>query len=208
MAHLDKLLAACIAGLVGCGVSSTLDQSAVDSPKSVTTDAGLDAGDAGDAGDAKSKGPCEGEGECGPDDLRGESCDSLGLGEGTLECDESTCTFDTSMCDGMPSGGGGMGGGPGFGGPSGEPQGTGDGDQNDRCDDNSDCGPTLTCYAPGNFCSLPCTSTRDCNDLSGADWTCDTTSTGLCRVICEDDGDCPNGFECTDVAQGILRCTR
>jgi hypothetical protein len=30
--------------------------------------------------------------------LRGETCESLGYGGGTLTCDPSTCTFDTQMC--------------------------------------------------------------------------------------------------------------
>jgi hypothetical protein len=36
--------------------------------------------------------------QCDGADLQGFTCDSLGLSGGTLACDGTMCTFDTSMC--------------------------------------------------------------------------------------------------------------
>jgi hypothetical protein len=48
--------------------------------------------------------------ECDGVNLHEESCESLGMGEGMLSCDPVTCSYDTSMCAGPPSGGSGGGG--------------------------------------------------------------------------------------------------
>lgn len=42
--------------------------------------------------------------QCDGADLQGFDCASLGLGMGTLACDQEMCMFDTSMC--MPNPGG------------------------------------------------------------------------------------------------------
>lgn len=47
--------------------------------------------------------------ECDGDFLGSETCESLGHGPGMLACDPVTCSFDTSMCENMPNGGGGTG---------------------------------------------------------------------------------------------------
>jgi hypothetical protein len=51
-------------------------------------------------------GVVEGDEECDQDDLDGESCESLGLGEGELGC-STRCDFDTSGCAGATSCGNG-----------------------------------------------------------------------------------------------------
>ena len=56
------------------------------------------------------------EESCDSGNLGGESCASLGLGEGLLQCDAFTCTLDTSMCTGGGTGGSGGTGGGGTGG--------------------------------------------------------------------------------------------
>jgi hypothetical protein len=77
-------------------------------------------GDAGDGDSATGSGmpdepppPCgDGTETCNPDDLGGETCQSLGAFGGTLACDPVTCTYDMSMCigGGANAGGGGTGG--------------------------------------------------------------------------------------------------
>jgi hypothetical protein len=49
--------------------------------------------------------PCGTGPGCNPGDLGGESCTSLGMQSGVLDCDPETCQFDTSLCG--PAGGGG-----------------------------------------------------------------------------------------------------
>jgi hypothetical protein len=47
---------------------------------------------------------------CDPNNLGGQTCESLGAGGGTLLCDPITCSFDRSMCTSMgTTGGGGLG---------------------------------------------------------------------------------------------------
>jgi hypothetical protein len=48
---------------------------------------------------------------CNPNNLGGATCSSMGMGTGTLRCDQATCSFNTSMCSLSPgnSGGGGLG---------------------------------------------------------------------------------------------------
>ena len=46
--------------------------------------------------------------QCDGADLQGFDCSSLGLAGGTLNCDDVTCTFDTSMCMSNPGGTGGL----------------------------------------------------------------------------------------------------
>ena len=50
---------------------------------------------------APSKPPCGTGPGCDTSDLGGESCASLGMGEGTLLCDTSTCLFEVSLCSGL-----------------------------------------------------------------------------------------------------------
>jgi len=63
--------------------------------------------------------PCgNGDSNCDPRNLGGETCAGLGMGNGKLACDPVTCTYDTSMCEddtttGMGNGGNGAGGGSG-----------------------------------------------------------------------------------------------
>lgn len=42
--------------------------------------------------------------QCDGADLQDFTCESLGLGTGTLACDPVMCTFDTSMCESTTSG--------------------------------------------------------------------------------------------------------
>ena len=55
-----------------------------------------------------------GDSNCDPRDLGGETCAGLGMGDGKLACDPVTCTYDTSLCEddtstGMGNGGNGAG---------------------------------------------------------------------------------------------------
>jgi hypothetical protein len=104
-----RLLAALLCvGAPGCGVSSGLFTPEADGTPAV--DAGrLDAGRGGHAldggGDADkepslgARPPCGSGLGCDPADLGGESCHSLGLGNGTLLCNPTTCTFEISLCN-------------------------------------------------------------------------------------------------------------
>ncbi len=47
--------------------------------------------------------------QCEPTDLAGMKCSTLGYASGTLSCDKTACTFDTSMCVGTAGGGAGSG---------------------------------------------------------------------------------------------------
>ena len=113
------LLLACSSG---CGMSSGLfvaesdapDDGADDAPGGKPKDAGIREGDAGgdagtgsvgsgsgSAGDPVRRLPCGTGPGCDPSDLGGESCQTLGLGQGTLLCNTSTCTFETQLCQGL-----------------------------------------------------------------------------------------------------------
>ncbi|MEM6292984.1 MAG: hypothetical protein AAGA54_17040 [Myxococcota bacterium] len=78
-------------------------------PKGSTTDdptTSESAGDSSSSGDNPTTGNPGGCGDgqvspgeqCDGADLQGFDCASLGLGSGTLGCDDMMCTFDTSMC--------------------------------------------------------------------------------------------------------------
>lgn len=123
-----------------CGVSSGLSdepQGNLPGASSDNMDPGSEpAGDGdadGDGGDGDSAGdgdgatgsgqpddepppPCgDGTDTCDPEDLGGETCQSLGAFGGTLACDPVTCTYDMSMClGGGANGGSGGTGGSGF----------------------------------------------------------------------------------------------
>jgi hypothetical protein len=79
-------------------------------------DSGLD-GTTGSSGAGGSSGnPLCGNGEiddneqCDGSNLGGETCASLGEGDGTLMCLPNTCMFDVSMCTQVGGGSGGYGG--------------------------------------------------------------------------------------------------
>jgi len=48
------------------------------------------------------KRPCGTGPGCDPTDMGGETCESLGAGQGRLLCDPATCLFEVGLCDGLP----------------------------------------------------------------------------------------------------------
>lgn len=93
-----------IALVGGCtGGRSTLSPSA---------NAGTESSSSTSSGDAGSKLPACGTKEtpCDPKNLGGATCSSMGAGQGTLQCDPVTCSFDFSMCSLSPMSGNGTGG--------------------------------------------------------------------------------------------------
>jgi hypothetical protein len=105
--YLRLFAALVVAGGFGCGVSSGLFTPEADD--AAAADAGRGRHDAGPSRDAGRDGdmeptvlappPCGSGVGCDPTDLGGESCHSLGLGNGTLLCDPRTCTFEVSLCN-------------------------------------------------------------------------------------------------------------
>jgi hypothetical protein len=94
-----------------CGSSTEIPTVAEDPwapPEAPVEDAGRDASD-------EHKPPCGNGGDCNPDNLGGETCPGLGMGDGTLACDPMTCTYDTSMCEGSTGMGNGGNGSTGTG---------------------------------------------------------------------------------------------
>jgi hypothetical protein len=87
-------------------------------------DAGRDAGP-----DISTFPPCGNGGMCNPNNLGGETCPGLGMGDGILACDAVTCTYDTSMCEGTGTGGSGGNGSVGVGNGNGNMGGTSGGQE-------------------------------------------------------------------------------
>jgi hypothetical protein len=121
-----SLILSCLLLAAGCGMRSTVTADADDPSLSQAGAAGgpllqRDAGPIDDPdgfggiGTNPGTGPCGNGGDCDPNDLGGENCNSLNAGRGRLACDPITCTFDLSMCSGGPGtfGGGGTNGGGG-----------------------------------------------------------------------------------------------
>jgi len=92
-------------GIEACGSSTEIPTVAEDPwatpEEDVEPDAGRDAGP-----DISTFPPCGNGGMCNPNNLGGETCLGLGMGEGILACDAVTCTYDTSMCEGTMGNGG------------------------------------------------------------------------------------------------------
>lgn len=113
------------AWLVGCGVTSPLsptpaggEATTADGAKGGANDAATPDADAGnaptrvedaststadspDASATVERPPCGGGAGCDPHDFGGESCESLGLGEGELLCDPTSCTIIVALCKGL-----------------------------------------------------------------------------------------------------------
>ena len=92
-------------GITSCGTSTEIPTVAED-PWAVPEEP-VDEPDAGP--DIRDLPPCGNGGTCNPNNLGGETCQGLGMGEGILACDAVTCTYDTSMCEGTTVGNGGNG---------------------------------------------------------------------------------------------------
>ena len=104
-------------GLPGCGMSSGVfvaesdapddDADAMPSPKPMDAGSSDQAGSNGDGTTGRPSReptvrlPCGTGPGCDPSDLGGETCETLGLGKGTLLCNTSTCTFETQLCNGL-----------------------------------------------------------------------------------------------------------
>lgn len=154
-------------------------------------------------------------------------------GAGGVTTDGGTGGATTDGGGGTPADGGALpdGGGPGpldGGGmtdgttpPTGDSGSTGqppaDGSQLATCQGNSDCNMGLACYTFGGYCSQECGSDMDCENLTGATYTCYMPGgggggggTGVCRVECtgaDDTTSCPGGMSCVYVGfGGIYRC--
>lgn len=101
-------------GVVACGSSTEIPTVAEDPwatpEEEPEPDAGRDAGP-----DISTFPPCGNGGMCNPNNLGGETCQGLGMGDGILACDTVTCTYDTSMCEGTGMGGNGGNGSVGVG---------------------------------------------------------------------------------------------
>jgi hypothetical protein len=107
-----RLLLCCALALLGCGVSSPLfvadsdNEVEVHSPR-VDGGMSLDAGAPHDSGPSEPEvvtrpaPPCGSGPGCNPGNLGGETCESLGLGGGTLLCDPTSCTFAVTFCTGL-----------------------------------------------------------------------------------------------------------
>lgn len=78
--------------------------------KGASTFDGTPAGAAGTVQSTCGNGAIDATEECDGMNLHEESCASLGMGSGMLSCDPVTCSYDTSMCTGRPSGTGGTSG--------------------------------------------------------------------------------------------------
>jgi hypothetical protein len=110
-----QVLGCTLAVLIGLGVSScgssteipTVAEDPWAPPEAPAEDAGTDTDEL--------KPPCGNGGICDPQDLGGETCPGLGMGDGTLACDPVTCTYDTSMCEGSTGTGNGGNGSTGMG---------------------------------------------------------------------------------------------
>jgi hypothetical protein len=107
-------------GVAACGSSTEIPTVAED--PWATPEEEVDAGQPDAGPDISTFPSCGNGGMCNPNNLGGETCLGLGMGEGILACDAVTCTYDTSMCEGM--GGNGGNGSVGVG------NGDGDGDGN------------------------------------------------------------------------------
>jgi hypothetical protein len=126
MKHLRRSLrlslAFALAPLSACGVTSPLATEATTSGDTSASDAGAgdtgtgseptgepdapppaspDAGATTDEPDTKVAPPCGTGPGCDPSDFGGETCESLGLGDGRLLCDPTTCTIIVALCDGL-----------------------------------------------------------------------------------------------------------
>lgn len=103
-----------LSALPGCGMSSGVfvaesdapdDSDSMPAPKPMdggTTDEGGSNGASGRPNHSRMVSlPCGTGPGCDPSDLGGESCETLGLGKGTLLCNTSTCTYETMLCQGL-----------------------------------------------------------------------------------------------------------
>jgi hypothetical protein len=95
-------------GVMACGSSTEIPTVAED--PWATPEEEVDAGEPDAGPDISTFPPCGNGGMCNPNNLGGETCQGLGMGEGILACDAVTCTYDTSMCEGVGGGGGNNGG--------------------------------------------------------------------------------------------------
>jgi hypothetical protein len=95
-------------GVMACGSSTEIPTVAED--PWATPEEEVDAGEPDAGPDISTFPPCGNGGMCNPNNLGGETCQGLGMGEGILACDSVTCTYDTSMCEGVGGGGGNNGG--------------------------------------------------------------------------------------------------
>jgi hypothetical protein len=106
-----------VIALVTTSCSSSTEIPTVAQDPWATPEAEQDAGpeDAGPLDSDEFRPPCgNGDVNCDPRNLGGETCAGLGMGNGKLACDPVTCTYDTSMCEDDTSvgmGNGGNGGG-------------------------------------------------------------------------------------------------
>lgn len=96
MWFIKRSLWLCMFVVIGCsGARSSLKEP-------LDLDAGSD-----DYRDAAGLTPCGSDSStCDVTNLGGATCASLGLGSGTLSCDEADCTFDTAGCSLAAAGGG------------------------------------------------------------------------------------------------------
>lgn len=95
--------------LGGCSETSLLGLTPTDNEAPMSDAGGRDEDDPSDEHvpsppppEQKSKVPCGYGGDCDPRDLGGETCNTLGLGEGQLLCDPVTCTYSLAFCGGLP----------------------------------------------------------------------------------------------------------
>jgi hypothetical protein len=91
-------------GIAACGSSTEIPTVAED--PWATPEEEVDAGQPDAGPDISTFPACGNGGMCNPSNLGGETCLGLGMGEGFLACDAVTCTYDTSMCEGMGGSGG------------------------------------------------------------------------------------------------------
>jgi len=118
---LSRLLACAVlscglgCGLAGCGMSSGVfvaESDAPDDGDTMPSPKPMDGGTSNDEGGSNGSSgrpdrqpvvrlPCGTGTGCDPSDLGGETCETLGLGKGTLLCNTSTCTFETQLCNGL-----------------------------------------------------------------------------------------------------------
>lgn len=80
--------------------ASRAPDAAADDPKG--TDEGSSGNaDSPDAGTRTAAPPCGAGPGCDPSNFGGETCESLGLGEGQLLCDPTSCTIIVALCKGL-----------------------------------------------------------------------------------------------------------
>jgi hypothetical protein len=97
----------CALLLVGCSETSLLGLAPFDNEPPLFDAGNADKDSSADERPTKPstlsvKVPCGHGGDCDPRDLGGETCESLGLGDGQLLCDPVSCTFSLAFCEGLP----------------------------------------------------------------------------------------------------------